>query len=342
MSDLVTCIECGHSPVSSKASQCPKCSKNPHGHICKFCSTKVADSQAIVEKEIITTKDRDYENGEWVTKWYDHIEYHHFHPACLNQINNIKYNCPTCSAINTSFTRSCFKCGHPFEVRQCNHCRQPVLEALAIKGVGVLGKDNYFHIICANKIRPTWQADEADAKAKVKAEQERAQRETEEARIKARQQEEKARRKQEREEFLNRLFVAIGTIIGYGLSGWLLGKSSPFWCWIILGCSGLISFGCIVYRKENKRSEQEETVEGTLGGISGITVAYGQWLNHHNWGWSFFGLCVAGFTVSGVGSFYVDDQNGKPLYFNKFFTFLVGSVSCCLGLWLSWLLHSIF
>ncbi|GAX36237.1 hypothetical protein [Nodularia sp. NIES-3585] len=154
MSDLVTCIECGHSPVSSKASQCPKCSKNPHGHSCTFCNTKVADSLAIVDKKTITTtyEDYDFERDRLVTKWYDSIVSDHFHPTCLKQINSIQYNCPICSALHTSFNRSCSKCGHPFEVRLCNHCRQSVLEVLAVKGVGVLGKDNYFHRICANKI----------------------------------------------------------------------------------------------------------------------------------------------------------------------------------------------
>lgn len=222
-----------------------------------------------------------------------------------------------------------------------------MLEVLAVHGVGVLGKDNYFHRICANKIRPNWKADEAEAKAKakeyeakVKAEQERAQREAEEARIKAHQQEEKARRKKEREEFLNRLFVAIGTIIGYGLSGWLLGKSPPFWLWIILGCNGLMSIAHIVSRKQHKKLE-DDNVWNIYVQISGITVARGQWLNNHDWAWSLFAY-FAGCSSILLYELYTQDSDGKLLYSNQFFTFLVGSVSCCLGLGLSWLISSIF
>lgn len=180
MNNLFTCIECGHHPISATASQCPKCSKNPHGHTCKFCNTKVADSKAIQDSETIWMWDN--YNGSSCR-----VEDYHFHRACLNKINTIQYKCPTCSALNTQFTRSCVNCGHPFNTLRCNHCRQLVLEELAVKGDNILGSDNYFHRICADRIRPELEK-QAIINAKLQAEQ--RIREAEQRRIKACQEEE--------------------------------------------------------------------------------------------------------------------------------------------------------
>lgn len=192
MSKLFTCIECGHHPISATASQCPKCSKNPHGHTCKFCNTKVADSKAIIKSETIVTWDDDYDdNGQPVTNYHERVEYYHFHRACLNKINTIQYKCPTCSALNTQFTRSCVNCGHPFETVRCNNCGQLVLKALAVKGDNILGRDNYFHPICADRIRPALEK-KARIQQEINAKREAEQRirEAEQRRIKARQEEE--------------------------------------------------------------------------------------------------------------------------------------------------------
>ncbi|MEH2061025.1 MAG: hypothetical protein V7K50_01935 [Nostoc sp.] len=337
MNNLVTCIECGHYPVSSKAYQCPKCSNNPYGHSCKFCNTNVADSQAIVDKENIQNEVEDYdiERGRFTNR-YVTVEYNYFHSSCLNQINTIQYNCPTCSILNTSFNQSCFKCGHPFKAQICTHCRRSVLEALAVKNVSVLGENKYFHRICANKIRPNWQVEEAEAQAKAKAKEERARYESEQAKIKARQQEEEKLRQEEekinlqkRQAFLKRIFSLLGIMIGYSLIGFLLGKVVPVWLLICVGLNLPITYILL----NNSSSELQFVYQ--LG--SSIGIAWSQWQNTHN-----IIACIFSFMIATATIFPSFSEVVKRTIEQEEIFIIIIIVTSCIGFSFGRLLQSIF
>ncbi|BAY26381.1 hypothetical protein NIES2100_61960 [Calothrix sp. NIES-2100] len=192
MNNYITCIECGHYPVSI-ISLCPKCSKNPYGHICRFCNAKVTDSEAILSKENIRSQCMRYDfYGELHNDGYiEEVKVYHYHQRCFNDINTIEYICHSCSSLHTKFSNSCLNCGQIFSYEICDFCRLLVIKELAVKvEIDLLDEIKYFHPICTGKIRRKLEA-LADYKARL--DEERKQKEVEESIKKQRREQRKLR-----------------------------------------------------------------------------------------------------------------------------------------------------
>lgn len=107
--NLITCAECGRKGVSSSATICPSCGKNPHAIACDYCGMFFARSRLSGGRcEKCEKKIRDQQRQEGVTK------------------------CPCCkAALKLDMTRasslSCSSCGHPFEQFQCSVCGNKIL-----------------------------------------------------------------------------------------------------------------------------------------------------------------------------------------------------------------------
>lgn len=158
MASLLECIECGGT-VSSKASQCPRCStKYPLGVKCTVCCKMFKRSEAL--KFV-----RDY--GE--TEQPNIIRF--FHHSCYKQVSQVRIgrsrtSCPVCKhgiEFDTSSSVNCPNCGHHILTKlekpsfaACCYCDFPLNTRLevAIKEVprqfldGWVTETLYAHKIC--------------------------------------------------------------------------------------------------------------------------------------------------------------------------------------------------
>ncbi|HHT9126497.1 MAG TPA: hypothetical protein ACFYD6_11865 [Candidatus Brocadiia bacterium] len=114
MANLVNCIECSKQ-VSSSASQCPYCGKDPRSIACIFCGLPVKLSNEI-HAECIEKRASRYSDFK-------------------------QYSCPVCHTViaykHTVITYkgegTCPKCGHPFTFKSCHLCHRPVEKNAAKK-----------------------------------------------------------------------------------------------------------------------------------------------------------------------------------------------------------------
>ncbi|MBC1238522.1 hypothetical protein [Nostoc sp. 2RC] len=258
MNNLITCIECGHNPISTQASQCPKCSKNPHGQVCKICFSKVAQSKAIVRKQYFFEDQEYFHYGRWAKKLDDGCQDNYYHQSCIDKLDTILYKCPTCSFINTKFSKSCLNCGQPFKTVYCNYCYHSLLEVIAVKGDNILGEGKFFHSICANSIRPFF---EETARKDAILEQERKRKQAEEAIIRERERKEQELRDEERKinEEIDRKNRekeywwrerGFSSVLFMLVSGYLsfITYNSFYWFSLICGLYSIIVFLIILYK----------------------------------------------------------------------------------------------
>lgn len=158
MATLLQCIECG-SPVSSQASQCPRCStRYPFGVKCIVCCEILKRSKALK-----LVRDYGETNHPTVVKF--------FHHACYDQVSKVRLgksrtSCPVCKhaiEFDTCSSINCPNCGHHILTRlenpsfaPCCYCGFPLNRRLevAIKEVprqfleGWIAETLYAHKIC--------------------------------------------------------------------------------------------------------------------------------------------------------------------------------------------------
>ena len=131
MSELLTCIECGHYPVTSTLTNCHKCGKNIRGSVCQLCDQK----------------DKISNLNKYSWSALTHLKAHHsdnkdfyYHTKCVAKFHkpSAVWQCPACK---TTFdlperTKShyisvkCDNCGTSDKERDCTICNEPVLCSL--------------------------------------------------------------------------------------------------------------------------------------------------------------------------------------------------------------------
>ncbi|MGF1981405.1 MAG: hypothetical protein RMY30_038280 [Nostoc sp. CmiSLP01] len=166
MSNFVTCIECGHHPVSDQAERCPKCARQEFkGVYCMICG-KLSKASSL---ECILPPPYDpeaYENPPQIKKYY--------HPLCVDLRDSTtkvpfkqeKGFCPACKFVyitkETGFSStygyyypfSCSNCGHKITIppdktklSNCFFCNLSVATELGVK-LFYKDKDYFAHPIC--------------------------------------------------------------------------------------------------------------------------------------------------------------------------------------------------
>ena len=142
MAYLTACKNCGKR-VSSEATECPHCGKNPtYIKKCEICGKRIENSKLSKHPECLRSYIQSHQEIQEFScpVCYKVFAYKEFYAVGERYPLESKWE----------YLTKCPECGHYFDFRRCDWCLQPVLKEYARNvGSGEIGYESYCHRVCS-------------------------------------------------------------------------------------------------------------------------------------------------------------------------------------------------